>query len=117
MDGTKLQHFNHTVTQTVGALCLMSSMQQYFSYSVSLCCGLPSVTLKGTLEDWNLLRSKAERLKEFGQPELTEWYSVLSPVLDQFVRSYEGDVDRDFWNRICTQKGGGSGPCFLQGCA
>lgn len=54
-----------TLSRTVGSLCLMSSMQQYFSYKCCLYCGLPSVTLHGTLQDWEAVRTKAERLKQF----------------------------------------------------
>lgn len=104
-----------TTIRTVGAISLMSSMQSYFTYKIMLRCGIPKVTLRGTLEDWELLRHKAERLKLFGQHDLTQWSSILSIVLDQFVRSYSGDVDCDFWNRICTKSGGGSGIPYLEG--
>jgi hypothetical protein len=101
--------------RTVGAITLMSAMKKYFSYSVTLSCGIPAVTLRGTLGDWELLRHKIERLKDFQQPVLTEWYHVLVPILDQFVSSYCGNVDQDFWNRCCCRLARRSGPDFLEG--
>ena len=53
-----------TTTETdrvCAAASLMSIMQKYFSYTISLACGIPSVTLKGTVEDWQSLRNKIDR--------------------------------------------------------
>ena len=38
--------------RTVGRVVLMAAMKKYFDYKMCLCCGLPNVTLEGTLEDW-----------------------------------------------------------------
>ena len=32
---------------------MMATMQKYFQYVAVLCCGIPSVTLLGTVEDWD----------------------------------------------------------------
>ena len=53
-----------TTTETdrvCAAASLMSIMQKYFSYRSDLTCGIPSVTLKGTVEDWQSLRNKIDR--------------------------------------------------------
>ena len=51
-----------TVTDRVcAAASLMSIMQKYFSYGFGIDCGIPSVTLKGTVEDWQSLRNKIDR--------------------------------------------------------
>lgn len=44
-----------TTTDTdraVGAMMLMGTMQRYFEYGMNLSCGLPAVTLTGSVEDW-----------------------------------------------------------------
>lgn len=74
-------------------------------------------TLLGTLEDWQRIRSRADKLLEYatGQADLSRWHAILSPVLDEFVLSYQGKVDKDFWNAICNYIPGGSGPSYISG--
>ncbi|KAF0711266.1 hypothetical protein As57867_005326, partial [Aphanomyces stellatus] len=96
----------------VGSVTMMAAMKKYFAYRCCLMCGIPNVTLLGTVEDWETIRSRADKLKEYG---LTEWVDMLTVVLDQFVASAKGKVDVDFWQRICHHMGGGSGPSYLSG--
>lgn len=43
--------------KTIGRVVLMSAMKKFFEYEGNLCvCGIPNVTLKGTLEDWKDIR-------------------------------------------------------------
>jgi len=101
-----------TTTQTdktVAGIAMMAAVQNFFSMRFQLDCGLSKVTLQGTLEDWQLVRKKAEFLSTLGVPDLTEWARLLIPVLDQFVWAYTGKVDKNFWQRVCTNKTRGSG--------
>ena len=79
-----------TTTDTdrvASAISVMATMQAYFEFKFSICCGLPSVTLLGTEEDWQKLLTKAKRLSEFDLDDghLTKWQSLLLPVLEEFV--------------------------------
>ena len=65
-------------------------------------CGIPEITLKGTVEDWKLLHEKALSL---GRYDLEWWTEELRPVLDQFVAAALGEVDRQFWSSIYKLKG------------
>jgi len=105
------------VDRVVGSVVLMATMKNYFDYKFSLCCGLPSITLLGTVADWKEIRHRAERLVEFdtGDKKMKMWSKMLFPVLDQFVRTAEGKCDKDWWNRIANHVGGGSGPTWLSG--
>jgi len=86
-----------------------------------LACGIPTVTLEGTVEDWRLLRQKIDRLPQYdvssSSPKnvMSVWHSMLSKVLDEFVKSKEGNPDLHFWDTVCSHKGGGSGPSYLSG--
>lgn len=54
-----------TTTRTdsiCSSVACMSALQKYFDYQCSLSCGIPHVTLQGTVDDCILLRSKIERL-------------------------------------------------------
>lgn len=48
-------------------------------------------------------------------PDLGKWADVLGFVLDEFVVAAEGNPNTEFWNRIATIQGGGSGPRYIQG--
>lgn len=86
-----------------------------------------SLQLMGTLEDWELVRSKAERLRGFCLPFkatdvdtiflrngfermsadsfpeiLSEWLNELLPVLDHFIVAAQGRPDHRFWASICS---------------
>jgi hypothetical protein len=102
------------------SVTIMSTLQAYFSYGCRSLCGIPNVTLEGTPGDWRLLRDKIDRLPSYEiegaqMPVMQMWHSLLSPVLDQFVRSSEGDVDLHFWDTVCSRHGGGSGPSYRSG--
>ncbi|CAL8070651.1 unnamed protein product [Orchesella dallaii] len=90
----------------------MATMKKYFDYKMRLSCGIPNVTLEGTVEDWENIHNRLEKLKEYN---LAKWYDMLEPVLKQFVEAKRGTADLDFWQRICHSKGGGSGPSYLSG--
>lgn len=112
-----LPDFSTTTTKSklVTQMVLMGAMKNYFSYKMELCCGLPKVTLLGTLEDWQKIRTRIDRLATFDQPDLAQWSLVLALVLDEFVNAYQGNADTEFWNRIAHIKSGGSGPSYLEG--
>ena len=67
----------------------------------------------GTLEDWNLLRSKTAQLKNFTQPNRDDSFSSyidgLLPILDQFIQTYQGNVDNQFWNKVMDMEHVGDG--------
>jgi hypothetical protein len=99
----------------------MCSFQQYFTYQLDLICGIPQVTLLGTVDDWRLLRQKIERLVEFdGADKLMseQWVPVLREVLDNFVESANNGSENnlDFWNQIVSNTGAScGGPELLTG--
>jgi Domain of unknown function (DUF4419) len=56
-----------TTTQndkTVSAMVVMASMKKYFTYSCEMLCGIPSVTLEGTKDDWVNIQSRLVKLTE-----------------------------------------------------
>ena len=97
----------------------MCSFQRYFKFTFELCCGIPEVTMLGTLDDWKLLRSKLNRLLEFDTSEklMTQWVGWLCEICDHFVESREhgSTTNLDFWDCIAHHEGGGSGPSYLSG--
>ncbi|KAM9988589.1 hypothetical protein ACTFIZ_003722 [Dictyostelium cf. discoideum] len=91
---------------------LMSITQKYFYYSMRSRCGLPKVTLNGSVEDWINLKERVIRLKEFNNKEdhMNKWLTYLLPVLDNFIQSSKGNPDKEWWNKIVdyrSRSGGG----------
>lgn len=78
-------------------IVLLDAMQSYFEYSISTYCGIPTVTLEGTVEDWEAL---ADRAEAFAQFDLEWWLKPLRPILQEFIAAARGDVRRDFWQSI-----------------
>lgn len=95
------------VEQAASEVVLMGAMKNYFEYYGSTCCGIPEVTLLGTVEDWRTIRRRAEMLTEF---DLAWWTAQLLPVLDQFVNAAEGAPDPAFWRNLYKKSGGSGGP-------
>ena len=86
----------------VSQITLMNAMESYFDYeAVWAICGIPSITLTGTPEDWQNVLNKTLKLSEYG---LEWWVNKLIPVLEQFVKASEGYPDQQFWQNIVRTK-------------
>ena len=89
------------VERVVSQVTLMESVKSYFDYTVMVICGIPSITLTGTPEDWQRVLDKTMKLKHYG---LDEWIGSLEPILKEFVRAAEGHPNRGFWQNIVMKK-------------
>lgn len=105
------------VSQTASQIVVMDAMKRYFKYIATMGaawnrivdCGIPSVTLHGTLEDWSRLVQKARALRAL-PIGLDWWLDKLDPGLEQLVATYRGHVDRDWWSHVLSRSGYRSGP-------
>ena len=78
------------IEKAASEVVLMGAMQSYFEYGCRTCCGIPNITLLGTVEDWVSIRTRAQALGEF---DCVWWIDNLLPVLDQFVAAAQGKAD------------------------
>ncbi|CAI2178816.1 13980_t:CDS:1 [Funneliformis geosporum] len=85
------------VSVTVSKIILLDAMKKYFRYRLVGGCGIPKITLNGTLEDWLHLQDKVAKLRDLGL-ELDFWLDRLQPVVAQFVATYKGEVEENFWS-------------------
>ncbi|XP_037030745.1 uncharacterized protein LOC119070502 [Bradysia coprophila] len=90
----------------------MASTKMYFEFTRCLACGIPYVTLEGTIADWEAILNRLEKLKEY---KLDKWYDLLKPILKEFVAAKQGRADLEFWKRICHHLGDISGPSYISG--
>jgi hypothetical protein len=92
-------------------LMVMETFQAYFEYVLLAGCGIPAITLTGTVDDWKSIRNRAALFGGFG---LEKWCRALDPVLAQFVAAAEGRPDTTFW-RSFFRFNSGSGPSVMTG--
>ncbi len=99
------------VERVASQITLMGSAKKYFNYiAMRLSCGIPSITIQGTPNDWESVLSKTKQLEKYG---LGEWTKSLEPILQEFIRASEGKPNQQFWKCMVKQqatnklKGGG----------
>jgi len=81
------------------SVVLMDTFQPYFDYVFACICGIPSITLEGSPEDWELLESKVISLSK-SDLDLSWWTQHLLPLCRHFVRAARKDVDIAHWNNL-----------------
>ena len=92
-----------TTERVASQITLMESVKSYFEYIVDyIVCGIPSVTLTGTVEDWQKVLKKTRQLKQYG---LEPWISELEPILKEFIQTADGHPKRAFWSSIVKKVG------------
>ena len=77
---------------------LMSAVKSYFDFAaIHTICGIPTITIEGTPDDWRKIIKKVESLRDY---DLGWWVDDLKPILQEFVNASEGNVNKDFWQNI-----------------
>jgi hypothetical protein len=94
-------------SRVVSQIALMDTVKAYFEYSMACGCGFPKIELTGCVADWEHIRSKAERLREF---DMDFWLDVLLPVLDEFVMAARKKPNLAFWRSLVTTSGASGMP-------
>ena len=92
----------------------MSAMKNYFIYeTIMLKCGISSITLEGSLEDWEKIKKKFEFFakEEFG---LNSWIKYLIPIINKIIetkiyynknKTINNEI-RNFWKDMIRVKFG-----------
>jgi len=96
----------------VASVTMMATLKKYFQFGMHLLCGLPSVTLLGSFDDWKSLRQKVDRLLEFDNQDghMNKWHKLLTSVLDEFLKTRSGVANTEFWQKICHFSSGSGTP-------
>ena len=88
----------------LSCVAIMDTFQKYFEYECYLTkCGIHNVHFMGTLDDWKDLYRKIEELRKFSLPNRNSFSNYIDGLLlivDQFIETYQGKVDHDFWNKV-----------------
>lgn len=84
--------------QIASEITIMEAMEPYFEFIVIyLVCGIPEITLQGTTEDWQKVVDKTKQLAKY---DLKWWTSELEPLLEQFIETSKGNIDKKFWRNM-----------------
>jgi len=87
-----------TTTQTtkiVSEITVMETVKAYFNYRVDMSgCGIPTITIEGTVEDWEKVLAKTQYISKF---KLKWWTDELEPILKQIIEAKKGNFNKKFW--------------------
>ena len=92
---TPIDHVAYQIT-------LLDAQKKAFSYNLESGCGFPWIVLRGTTEDWELIKNKLSILDTL---EMTEWKESLLPILDEFIEASQGRANKTFWMNIFKTEG------------
>ncbi len=102
------------VDELAFGVSMMDAFQAYFKYIVptwgvasrSRTEGIPTITLEGAPADWRSILERSQRLNAFG---LDWWLEGLVPILEELVRTSEGQIRPSFWQQLYKAEDGKSG--------
>ena len=91
------------ITERIASqVSLMDVVKKYFIYTnIAAACGIPSITLKGSPDDWQKVLDKTRSLKKY---HLEKWVSDLEPILKEFVEASKGNRNTSFWQNIVKKR-------------
>jgi len=95
--------------QIVSGITVMTSLQEYFEYEMMCGCGIPGVVMKGTLQDWQNLKTKILALEKMLQPIMEsinlsdDWWRKVEVICTNLIDTYNKKPDINMWwcNIIC----------------
>ena len=101
------------VAKVTSQVTIMSAMKNYFTYRLLMAgCGISNITLEGSLQDWEKIKSKLEFLST---KALKWWTKHLIPIIDKIIltKKYYNEKNElneeliEFWKGMIRLKGTG----------
>ena len=89
------------ITQTVSHVVMMDTFQQYFDYEIRGICGIPDITLMGTVDDWQDIYTRVQRIAQY---DLGWWTDRMLTICREFVKTASGNPSLAFWQAIYKPK-------------
>jgi hypothetical protein len=85
------------IIRTASQVVMLDAFQQYFDYRLSFVCGIPTVTVRGSVEDWVAIRKRVDVMAGY---HLEWWTDRLKPICDGFIDTVQGHPSQRFWKHI-----------------
>ena len=107
------------IHRIVSQITLMTSVQEFFEYSVGTLCGIPAIEMKGTDADWTNLILKIKTLRktlepieeviglgktQYGYRRRTSWWDEIEKIAGKLLDTFNGNPDEDWWSKIITER-------------
>jgi hypothetical protein len=80
---------------------MLDAFQQYFDYQVSFICGIPTITVRGSIEDWMTIRKRVDVMAGY---HLEWWTDRVEPICEGFIDTVQGRPSQTFWRHIFSPK-------------
>ena len=98
----------------------MTSMQEYFGYTLDFLSVILGVVMKGSEDDWKIILVKIRELKDLLKPiekslKLDCWRAGYEELCSNLLKTFQGSPDQDWWSTIITERSFGSGVGGLVG--
>jgi UDP-N-acetylmuramate dehydrogenase len=93
------------VERLASEIVLLDACSPFFDYGVECVCGIPSITLTGTVEDWQSVRRRVDAMGDLlAGSRLGDWPARLGVIVDKLLEAARGHADRAFFRRIYKPK-------------
>ena len=86
------------VDYNISRSMVMAIASEYYTYTAFTLCGIPKIKINGTKEDWSLLKDSFNKLAM--RIDMEWWSQQLNPILDEFVKAFDGNSSIAFWKNI-----------------
>ena len=86
------------VDYNISRSMVMAIASEYYTYFAYTFCGIPQIRINGTKEDWSLLKDSFNKLAT--RLDMEWWSQQLNPILDEFVKAFDGNSSIAFWKNI-----------------
>lgn len=94
------------IESMISTATVMDTTKQFFDFGRTIpMCGIKNVHFAGTLEDWQLVLTKYKALGE----KFNFVMEGVDNVLQEFVETYQGNVNTEFWDKIMDSERGSRG--------
>lgn len=93
----------------ISSTVIMDSFKAYYSYRIEMGCGIQNVKFMGTVNDWEALLFKIEKLKKYTTPKdsTNSWIRYIDGVcknisiwIEQMNGSLSQNDIKEYWNKI-----------------
>ncbi|WP_405329132.1 DUF4419 domain-containing protein [Fibrobacter sp.] len=86
------------VDYNISRSMIMAIASEYYTYTAFTLCGIPKIKINGTKEDWSLLKDSFNKLAT--RLDMEWWSQQLNPILDEFIKVFDGQSSVSFWKNI-----------------